>query len=30
LAIPYLKREYFTKKKPLPIEQTTPGGDGHA
>ena len=30
LAIPYLKSEYFTKKKPLPIEQTTPGGDGHA
>ena len=30
LAVPYLKSEYFTKQKPLPIEQTAPGGDGHA
>ena len=30
LAIPYLKSEYFTKKKPLPIEQTAPGGEKHA
>ena len=30
LAIPYLKREYFTKQKPLPIEQAAPGGGSDA
>ena len=29
LAIPYLKGEYFQKRKPLPIAKET-GGDGHA
>ena len=29
LAIPYLKGEYFQKRKPLPIVKET-GGDGHA
>lgn len=29
LAVPYVKREYFTKQKPLPLKQPA-GGDGHA
>ena len=29
LAVPYVKREYFTKQKPLPLKQLA-GGDGHA
>lgn len=27
LAVPYLKKEYFTKKKPLPLEETQGGTD---
>ena len=30
LAVPYLKSEYFTKKKPLPIELIEQGGSDHA
>jgi hypothetical protein len=35
LAVPYLKGEYFQKKKPLPVEALssadhTTGGDGNA
>ena len=30
LAVPYLKGKYFTKQKPLPIEQAVPGGDPDA
>ena len=29
LAVPYVKREYFTKQKPLPLKQPA-GGNGHA
>ena len=29
LAVPYVKGEYFTKRKPLPIKEQA-GGDGHA
>ena len=31
LAVPYLKSEYFTKRKPIPLPgQEDAGGDGHA
>lgn len=30
LAVPYLKNEYFQKKKPLPIQPQGTGGDGDA
>jgi len=29
LAVPYLKGEYFTKRKPVSLP-TNPGGDDHA
>ena len=30
LAVPYLKKTYFTKQKPLPLNQGTTGGDENA
>ena len=30
LAVPYLKGEYFSKTKPLPIEETVAGGEANA
>ena len=30
LAVPYLKSEYFTKHKPLPLQGTVSGGEGDA